>query len=112
MTDPRASTSSVRGRTGTFQGHGGRVFWRSWLPGEEPRGVIGLVHGVGEHCGRYEHVGKRLADSGFAVYALDHIGHGRSDGARGDIGSIGAAADNVVTLMDLASKPNPGRRTG
>lgn len=98
----------VRSETGEFDGNGGRVFWRAWLPEEPTRGVIALSHGVAEHSGRYEHVGNRLADNGFAVYALDHIGHGRSAGGKANIGSIDAAADNLATLLDLASQRQPG----
>ncbi|NQE86892.1 alpha/beta hydrolase [Nocardia terpenica] len=90
------------------RGRGGRVFWRAWVPEGEVRGVVALVHGVAEHSGRYEHVGKRLADNGFATYALDHIGHGRSGGVRGNIDSIDGAADNVATVLDLASGGHPG----
>ncbi|MBY8863129.1 lysophospholipase [Nocardia sp. CA2R105] len=98
----------VQTDTGEFEGRGGMIFWQAWVPADRVRGVIALVHGVAEHSGRYEHVGKRLADSGFAVYALDHIGHGRSDGRRANIGSIDGAADNVVTVLDLASGRYPG----
>jgi len=97
----------VRSETGEFDGRGGRVFWRAWVPEESVRAVIALVHGVAEHSGRYEHVGKRLADSGFAVYALDHIGHGRSAGGRANIDSVDGAADNVATLLDLATARHP-----
>lgn len=98
----------VHSDTGEFDGRGGRVFWRSWLPEEQARAVIALVHGVAEHSGRYEHVGKHLADNGFAVYALDHTGHGRSAGHKGNIDSIDGAADNVATMLDIASAQHPG----
>jgi alpha-beta hydrolase superfamily lysophospholipase len=98
----------TRSETGEFDGAGGKVFWRAWVPDGRVRGVIALVHGVAEHSGRYEHVGKRLADSGFAVYALDHIGHGRSGGRPANIGTVDGAADNVATLLELASANHPG----
>jgi alpha-beta hydrolase superfamily lysophospholipase len=98
----------TQSETGEFDGRGGRIFWRAWVPGTTVRGVIALVHGVAEHSGRYEYVGKRLADSGFAVYALDHTGHGRSAGNKANIDSIDGAADNVLTLLDLASDRHPG----
>ncbi|NKY44369.1 alpha/beta hydrolase [Nocardia cerradoensis] len=94
------------GDTGEFDARGGQVFWRAWLP-DRARAVVVLVHGVAEHSGRYDHVGKRLADSGFAVYAFDHIGHGRSGGGRSNIESIDAAADNVNTMLDIASAKHP-----
>ncbi|UGT54370.1 alpha/beta hydrolase [Nocardia asteroides] len=87
--------------TGEFVSAEGRIAWRAWLP-ESPRALVVLVHGVAEHSGRYEHVGDHLAAAGFAVYALDHVGHGRSEGAAANIGSLDSAADNVATLLEVA----------
>jgi len=61
---------------------GVRLYGKSWIPGE-PRAVICLVHGLGEHLGRYEHVAAHLVAKGFALYAYDQRGHGRSQGKRG-----------------------------
>ncbi|MFE9788012.1 alpha/beta hydrolase [Nocardia salmonicida] len=94
--------------TGEFAGHGGKIAWRAWQPEKTPRAVVVLVHGVAEHSGRYEYVSTTLADAGFAVYALDHIGHGLSEGPAANIGSMQGAADNVATLLDLASAAHPG----
>lgn len=61
-----------------------KVFTRTWLPENiETRANIILVHGIGEHSGRYEHVAEYFTSSGFAIYAFDQIGHGKSDGKRG-----------------------------
>lgn len=69
-----------------FTGLGGlRIHWRAWLPEGGARATILLVHGYGEHSGRYEHVGERYCARGFAVVAPDHRGHGRSEGARGHV---------------------------
>ncbi len=61
---------------------GVRLYGKSWIP-DEPRAVICLVHGLGEHLGRYEHVAAHLVAKGFALYAYDQRGHGRSHGKRG-----------------------------
>lgn len=109
-TDPKASESPepVPGtETGEFDGIGSRIAWRAWLPETSARAVIVLVHGVAEHSGRYAHVGKRLADSGFAVYALDHLGHGKSAGNNANIGSMAGAADNVADMLKIASREHP-----
>lgn len=58
------------------------IYHQAWLPDGDTRGVVMLVHGLGEHSGRYAHVAKALNDAGLAVHALDHRGHGRSDGKR------------------------------
>lgn len=91
----------------SFEGRGGRIVWRAWLPDGPVRAVIVLVHGVAEHAGRYEHVGEFLADAGYAVYALDHIGHGRSGGHRGNLDSVDGAADNVEQLRVIAARQHP-----
>jgi alpha-beta hydrolase superfamily lysophospholipase len=74
-----------------------RLFWRSWTPDEPARGAIVLVHGLGEHSGRYDHVVERLLHEGYAVHTVDHRGHGRSDGSRALIEDM----DHVVTDLDI-----------
>ncbi|MEV0336754.1 lysophospholipase [Nocardia sp. NPDC050717] len=93
--------------TGEFVSAEGRIAWRAWLP-ESPRALVVLVHGVAEHSGRYEYVGDHLAAAGFAVYALDHVGHGRSEGAKANIGSLDSAADNVATMLAFAGIAHRG----
>ncbi|RDI50045.1 alpha-beta hydrolase superfamily lysophospholipase [Nocardia mexicana] len=97
-----------RSESGRFDGRGGGIFWRAWVPEGEVRGVVVLVHGVAEHSGRYEHVGERLARSGFGVYALDHIGHGQSAGGQANIDSMDGAADNVARMLEIATERHPG----
>lgn len=62
--------------------HGVELFWRGWLPGGEHPGVVLVCHGLGEHSGRYGTVVDALVPDGWAVYGLDHRGHGRSSGRR------------------------------
>ena len=54
----------------------------------KPKALIALVHGLGEHAGRYAHVGKALTDAGYALVGFDLRGHGKSDGARGHSSSL------------------------
>ncbi|MBB5918118.1 alpha-beta hydrolase superfamily lysophospholipase [Nocardia transvalensis] len=98
----------TRTEDGEFPGHDGRIRWQAWIPDGDVRGVVALVHGVAEHSGRYRHVGERLASAGFAVYALDHTGHGRSEGGGANIVSIDGAADNVESLLGIAAAAHPG----
>ncbi|HSJ90613.1 MAG TPA: lysophospholipase [Ilumatobacter sp.] len=73
----------LRHETGTFRAFDGEtIFHQSWLPDGAARAVVLLVHGLGEHSGRYDHVARTLVDAGYAVHALDHRGHGRSSGTR------------------------------
>lgn len=62
---------------------GAELFAQCWASEAGPRAVLALVHGFGEHTGRYAHVGEWLARKGFALYGVDLPGHGRSSGRRG-----------------------------
>ena len=96
-------------REGELEGVGGiRLYRQSWLPDGPPRAVVVIAHGAGEHSGRYAHVAVRLVDEGYAVYALDHRGHGRSEGPRAVIDRIDNAADDLDRLIMLAASEQPG----
>jgi len=93
----------------SFAGARGRqIAWRGWAPVTDAAAVIVISHGFGEHSGRYDHVGERLARDGHAVYALDHHGHGASDGARARICFEDAVAD-LDHLIDLAGARHASR---
>lgn len=66
---------------------GVELFWQGWLPADPPTGVLLISHGLGEHSGRYGNVVDALVPDGWAVYALDHRGHGRSGGRRAHVDS-------------------------
>lgn len=94
---------------GRFAGAAGvEIFWRAWLPIGEPRAVVVLAHGAGEHLGRYEHVAARLVSEEYAVYALDHRGHGRSDGPRALIDRVANAVTDIDQLVVRAASEHPG----
>lgn len=57
------------------------VFQRKWEVAS-PKAVAYLIHGIGEHCGRYAHVAAALNSAGYSVYSFDHQGHGQSEGDR------------------------------
>ncbi len=110
MTQAGAGPSPEAGAdAGTFSGASGApIHWRSWAPATDPaRAVIVIVHGLGEHCGRYEWVAGRLAEHGYAVFALDHHGHGRSGGRRGRFSMQTAVAD-VDQLVQRAVAEHDG----
>jgi alpha-beta hydrolase superfamily lysophospholipase len=67
--------------TGTFKTEaGGQIFFRRWTPASQSKATIVIAHGLGEHSGRYVHVGDFFARAGLAVFAFDLRGHGSSDG--------------------------------
>jgi alpha-beta hydrolase superfamily lysophospholipase len=82
-------------------GAGARLHVTQWLPEGRPRAIVLLAHGYAEHAGRYAHVAKRLTDAGYAVYAVDHWGHGRSDGEGGYVPRFSAYLDGMAELLTL-----------
>jgi alpha-beta hydrolase superfamily lysophospholipase len=64
------------------------------------RGVVVLVHGLGEHAGRYDHVARRLNSWGFAVRGYDQYGHGESDGVRGGLPSTPRLLDDLADVIE------------
>jgi alpha-beta hydrolase superfamily lysophospholipase len=94
---------------GEFTGTAGRVSWRAWLPASPAVGVVVIVHGVAEHSGRYDYLGTRLADAGYAVYAGDHHGHGKSSGSAANIGRMHRIARDVDQMLGVATTLTPGR---
>ncbi|WP_210543152.1 alpha/beta hydrolase [Rhodoferax sp. PAMC 29310] len=64
------------------------------------RGTVLIVHGLGEHAGRYDAVARGLNDSGFVVRGYDQYGHGRSGGPRGALTSATRLLDDLADLVD------------
>jgi acylglycerol lipase len=95
----------VTHRSSHFHGAGGvKIFWQAWLPEAEPRAVVGMAHGVSEHSGRYAWTGEQLTRRGYALYALDQRGHGRSEGPRAVIDRMDNAVADLGTLLELAGR--------
>jgi acylglycerol lipase len=68
---------------GNFNGvRNANIFYQAWLPEGNVKAVLLVVHGLGEHCGRYMNVVNHFVPLGYAVYGLDHLGHGKSEGRR------------------------------
>jgi acylglycerol lipase len=86
------------------------IFWQSWTP-EQPSSVVVIAHGASEHSDRYQHVAQRLFTAGCAVYALDHRGHGRSQGPRALIDRMTNAVADLDQLILLARSEHPGLPT-
>jgi acylglycerol lipase len=68
---------------GCFKGvRNSDIYYQAWLPEGEIQAVLLIVHGLGEHCGRYMNLVNHFIPLGYAVYGFDHIGHGKSAGRR------------------------------
>jgi alpha-beta hydrolase superfamily lysophospholipase len=88
------------------------IFVRSWSPPSGgARAVVVLVHGFNSHSGYYVRTGEALAARGFAAYALDLRGRGRSDGDRFYIESMSEFVQDVATVVSLAKLRHPGLPT-
>ena len=95
-------------REETIQSTGAQIFVRSWKPAGAPRAVVAICHGVNSHSGYYLWAGEQLAAHGFAVYALDLRGRGRSSGERFYIEAFQEYLDDVDATIALARSREPG----
>jgi len=77
-------------------------------PAGPARGTVLIVHGLGEHAGRYGHVAAHLAAAGWAVLAYDQRGHGRSGGPRGGVAEPDSLLSDLAQLVDHARRSLPG----
>jgi alpha-beta hydrolase superfamily lysophospholipase len=85
---------------GTFRGAGGLdLYGQCWQDAREPQAIVAIVHGHGEHGGRYMNVVRSLLSHGCAVCAFDHRGHGRSRGQRGHINSWSEYREDVGSFL-------------
>ncbi|MEM7095774.1 MAG: lysophospholipase [Actinomycetota bacterium] len=80
-------------RTGT------RLLRRQWVPEGVPRAIIVIVHGIAEHSGRYDAVGRQMADADFGVVSYDQEGHGESGDRRGHVNDFGTFIDDLEDLL-------------
>lgn len=83
------------------------IYYQGWLPEGNVEAVLLIVHGLGEHCGRYMNVVNHFVPLGYAVYGLDHIGHGKSEGEREMVQSF---EDYPSTLTIYTTWSRTGRR--
>ncbi|MCB1973299.1 MAG: alpha/beta fold hydrolase, partial [Burkholderiaceae bacterium] len=75
--------------------------------GSAQRGTVLLVHGLGEHAGRYHAVAQHLNAWGFAVRAYDQYGHGQSGGPRGGLNHDMRLLDDLADMVDATRARAP-----
>jgi alpha-beta hydrolase superfamily lysophospholipase len=84
---------------------------RLWLA-PEPRALVALCHGLGEHSGRYGALASDLAEAGYSVASMDLPGHGEAPGPRGDIPSWALVRDHGLPALFTALHDLPGQPRG
>lgn len=88
-----------------------KIYAQGWWPDQKkystPKGIILLIHGLGEHSSRYQHVAEFFTHHGFALLGCDRAGHGKSGGKRGHIARYEQVYDDIVKLHSEASRKFP-----
>ncbi|WP_259014395.1 alpha/beta hydrolase [Emticicia fluvialis] len=84
-----------------------KVFFQQWLPEQQADGIIALVHGLGEHSGRYENVAEFFTAHNYGVIAVDTYGHGQTTGKRGHAESMEAYMQQIERLLTLSAQTVP-----
>jgi len=85
-----------------------RFYAKGWEPDRSPKAAVALMHGLGEHAGRYQHVGEAFSKAGYALVGLDLRGHGRSGGPRGHTPSAEAYLQDIDLLLQHTQERYPG----
>jgi lysophospholipase len=94
--------------TGTFSGKGGvEIFFQKWIAPKAKAALV-LIHGVGEHSGRYNNLLNALKGKGISVFAIDHRGHGKSHGKRGHIDSFMDYVYDLKLFVEYVKEENRG----
>ncbi len=106
----RPLAASAGHDTGLFDGAGGaKLFWQAWKPSGQTRAVLVVMHGLKDHSSRYSGLAEKLTAAGYAVYAFDLRGHGRSSGRRVQIDSFDQYLDDLAAFIDFVRTREPDR---
>lgn len=85
------------------------IYYQTWLPNDDPKAVLVIVHGLAEHSGRYMNVVNHVLPLGYAVYGLDHPGHGRSEGTRVYVDRFADYTETLKIYLDKVEAWQPGK---
>ncbi|WP_373490022.1 lysophospholipase [Parasphingorhabdus sp.] len=91
----------------TSKAAGATLHFQKWLPDSNAKAIILLVHGYAEHVGRYHYFAEHCVGKDYAVFAVDHWGHGRSDGIPGFVPAFSVFHDGVDQLVACAKQDFP-----
>lgn len=95
-------------REWAYEGLRGKLVARTWSGSAEPTHVVVIAHGYGEHIGRYERLADALVRNGAVVYAVDHVGHGKSEGERVFVQDFEDVVTDLHALDETARREHPG----
>ena len=84
-----------------------RLYAQGWQPETESKALVCLVHGLGEHSGRYEHVAAHLTRAGYVMMAFDQRGHGKSDGQRGHTPDFEILGKDIAQFLEESVRRYP-----
>jgi alpha-beta hydrolase superfamily lysophospholipase len=87
---------------------GSNIYTQAWLPDTKPQAIILIVHGLGEHSGRYSNYVDYFVLRGYALYAFDTRGHGRSSGTRGYVERFDRYVEDLDQRAAQARSDWPG----
>ncbi len=87
---------------------GSNNYYQCWLPEGPPKAVLLLVHGLAEHSGRYENLIGHFIPRAYAVYGMDHVGHGKSDGARAYVERFNDFVEPLQTYIGMVREWQAG----
>jgi alpha-beta hydrolase superfamily lysophospholipase len=94
-------------REWTQNGLHGKLVARTWRGPDQPTHIVVIAHGYGEHIGRYQRLADVLVRSGAVVYAVDHVGHGKSEGERVLVQDFEDIVTDLHGLDETARRENP-----
>ena len=98
----------MRHQEGTFKGiRNASIYYQGWLPEGESTAVLLIVHGLAEHSGRYMNVVNHFVPLGYAVYGVDHVGHGKSSGTRVYVERFEDYTDTLKIYFDMVRHWQP-----
>lgn len=82
-------------------------YMQGWEPEGKPKAIVCLIHGLGEHTGRYAHVGNTFNDAGYALFSFDLRGHGQTGGARGHTPSLDVVMQDIHQFIGFQKQNFP-----
>ncbi len=95
----------MKHKEGKFKGlNNFDLYYQCWLPDGSPKAILLVAHGLAEHSGRYKNLVNYFVPKGYAVYALDHRGHGKSEGTRSYVDRFSDYLTDLKTFFDMVHK--------